>query len=154
MPISHSSAHRCCFIAMAFLLSGPLAANAAPSCSVSATTVAFGTVAFSTVNSTGTVKITCSGSAATFTVALSNGAAGSYTPRQMSSGSNKLKYNLYKDSSRTQIWGDGSGGTVTNAGSTGNGGGSVSFTAYGQIPAQMGLVPATYGDSIIVTVSY
>ena len=42
-----------------FLLLGMVPARAATSCTVTATTVAFGTVAFAVVNSTGTVTVKC-----------------------------------------------------------------------------------------------
>ena len=111
----------------------PIAARA--SCSVTGTTIAFGTVGFSAVNSTGTVKVTCTGSAS-YTVALNAGGSGSFTTRKMTSGSNKLDYNIYTNSGHTTVWGDGTSGTSTNSGSFSSSGGNKSFTAYGQVPAQ------------------
>jgi len=138
--------------ALVLLLSAP-EARAATTCIAAATTVAFGTVAFAAVNSSGTVSVICNGTAS-FTVTLSTGGSGSFSPRKMSSGANKLNYNLYKDSAHTQIWGDGTGGTVTNASSLGASGGTKSFTAFGQVPAQALPAPGSYTDTITVTVSY
>jgi spore coat protein U-like protein len=45
-------------------------------------------------------------------VAFSPG-SGTYAARTMSNGTNTLNYNLYKDAARTQVRGDGTGGTVT-----------------------------------------
>ena len=127
--------------------------TALASCTTSATTLAFGNVTFSTVNSTSTVTVNCTRSAS-FTVTLSTGNGGSFSPRQMSSGTNHLNYNIYADSARTQIWGSGASGTVANSGSTPNGGGTVNFTAYGQVPAQSSAAPGSYTDTITVTVTY
>lgn len=138
-------------LAALFLVLMPAAARAA-SCSVTATTLAFGTVAFSTVASTSTVKVTCTGSES-YTVALSTG-NGSYSQRQMKSGSNVLDYNIYTNSGYTSVWGNGSGGTSENSGSFGGSGGNTSFTAYGQVPAQAGPAAGSYSDSITVTVTY
>ena len=135
------------------LLLSSIVAQGAVLCTTSATTVAFGTVAFSAVNSTGTVTVNCIGSAS-FTVALSTGGSGSFSPRNMGSGTNRLQYNLYTDSAHTQVWGDGTSGTVTNNSSFGLLGGTVTFTSFGQVPAQSAPAPGTYTDTITVTVSY
>ena len=131
----------------------PVIAHAATTCTVSATTVAFGTVQFTTVNSTGTVTINCNANDASIAVALSTGGNGSYSPRKMSSGTNKLQYNLYKDSAHTQIWGNGTSGTVTNTGSA-VASVALKFTVYGQVPAQALPAPGSYTDSITVTLTY
>ncbi len=131
----------------------PVAANAITTCTVSATTVAFGVVQFSAVNSTGTVTINCNANDASITVALSTGGNASYSPRKMSSGANKLQYNLYKDSAHTLIWGNGASGTVTNTGSA-IANVALKFTVFGQVPAQALPAPGSYTDSITVTVTY
>ena len=131
----------------------PVAANAVTTCTVSATTVAFGVVQFSAVNSTGTVTINCNANDASITVALSTGGNGSYTPRKMSSGANKLQYNLYRDSAHTLVWGNGTSGTVTNTGSA-IANVALKFTVFGQVPAQALPAPGSYTDSITVTLTY
>ena len=131
----------------------PAAAQAVTTCTVSATTVAFGVVQFSVVNSTGTVTINCNANDASITVALSTGGSASYAPRKMSSGANKLQYNLYKDSAHTLVWGNGTSGTVTNTGSA-IANVALKFTVYGQVPAQALPAPGSYTDSITVTVTY
>src|ERR1700752_3006161 len=89
----------------------PGVAEAAATCSVSATSVVFG--AFNpfgpAVTSTGTISVTCSGGTASspYTIALSTG-SGTYAQRYMNS---TLKYNLYTSSAYTTVWGDGTGGS-------------------------------------------
>src|SRR5262249_35775672 len=58
-----------------------------------------------------TINVTCNliagiGLLPSFTVKLGPGTANSYAPRQLTASSNKLNYNLFKDSGRTIIWGD------------------------------------------------
>jgi spore coat protein U-like protein len=131
------------------------------SCTVSASGVGFGAYnpfSGSNLDSTGTVTVSCLGVlGGVFQVALSTGGSGTFSPRRMVSGANTLSYNLYVDSSRTQIWGDGSGGTSIRSlncsllclGIPQN------FTVYGRIPAsQTGTHSGTYGDTITVTVTF
>ena len=44
-------------------------------------------------------------------VNLSRGGAATFFPRQLASGGSLLDYNLFLDASRTQVWGDGAGGS-------------------------------------------
>jgi len=128
-------------------LTGPLHAD----CTVSAGTVAFGTYnPFTTqsLDSAGTINVNCAPSSS-YTLSLSTG-GGSYAQRQLSDSGELLYYNLYTSASRTVIWGDGSGGSGTVAGS----GEDVNHTVYGRIPALQNVKAGSYGDSIIVTVTF
>jgi spore coat protein U-like protein len=72
---------------------------------------------------------------------------------------NLLNYNLYTTSGDTTVWGDGTGSTLTVAG-TGAGMGTpqaVAQTVYGQIPdnaANQAVSPDTFADTITATVTY
>lgn len=133
----------------------PLLAYAA--CNVSATNVAFGTYnpfSGTALDSTGTVTVDCDLLTLTpYTVSLSTGGSGTYTPRTMDSGGNKLQYNLYTDLTRTTIWGNGSGGTGTVSGSALLGT-PQNHTVYGRIPASQNPVVGSYTDAITVTVTF
>jgi spore coat protein U-like protein len=130
------------------------------SCSVSATEVGFGIYdpfSSSPADSTGTVTVTCFGLlGGIFEVSLSTGQSGTYSARTMASGGNSLNYNLYTNSSRTSIWGDGTGGTLLQSvncvlvclGIPNN------LTVYGRIPARQDVPAGAYGDSITVTVNF
>lgn len=108
-----------------------------------------------TVDSTGTITVFCIGSS-DYTIALSRGHSGTYSPRQMPSGSNTMDYNLYQDASHLVIWGDGTGGTSTKGGHIDGGilGKSDPHTVYGRIPVSRTAKVGSYSDSITVTVTY
>ena len=138
----------------ALMLIAPTAAGAAV-CGVSATPVAFGTYppfSGTPTDSTGTVTVTCLGSA-TISIALSTGGSGSYATRYMNNGAVHLLYQLYSNAGRTTVWGNGTGGTVTVS-DTLTGFASRNYTVYGRIPALQGVNPGAYADTITVTVSY
>lgn len=67
-------------------------------------------------------------------------------------GDSNLNYNLYIDSARTEVWGDGTGNTSTRSG-TGTGGPNQ-FNAYGRIPGRQNVKADFYNDSVIVTVEW
>jgi spore coat protein U-like protein len=82
---------------------------------------------------------------------------GSFSNRQLRSGASLLRYNLYSDSARTQVWGDGSDGSTTVSDSLPLTTSSAirSYTIYGRIPngQQMAEV-GSYFDTITVIVTY
>lgn len=67
-------------------------------------------------------------------------------------GPGAISYQLYRDSARSQVWGDGTGGAA-HAG-TGNGA-DQAITVYGRVPAGQAL-PAggTYRDTVTATIVY
>jgi spore coat protein U-like protein len=69
----------------------------------------------------------------------------------MTSGANTVTYSLYTSAARTVVWGN-TVGTDTVSGS-GSGLGR-SYTVYGRVPSQTVPPPATYTDTIVVTVTY
>ena len=92
------------------------------------------------------------------TVRLSQGSNGtSVTARRMAliGGSDYLAYGLYRDVSRSSVWGFGDGiDTVSRSITLPNkGSASASFTIYGRIPAQQDVSVGNYSDSILITVS-
>ena len=127
---------------------------------VSATALAFGNYSpgpASPTLSNSSVKVFCSNAndqLPSFTVALSAGGAGGFNPRKMNSGSSRLSYNMYIDSTYTTIWGDGTSGTSTQSYSQSQKLGQISFTDYGQVPAAQFVTAGSYADTITVTVTY
>jgi spore coat protein U-like protein len=67
------------------------------------------------------------------------------------SGTTPLRYNLYLDAGRTQIFGDGTGGTVTFTGATAA---TANLTVYVRIFAQQSVRSDSYSDSVVVTVTF
>jgi spore coat protein U-like protein len=66
--------------------------------------------------------------------------------------SHNLGYGLYTTNAYGTIWGDGSGGTTTVAG-TGNGA-AQAVTVYGRIPPSQFVAAGSYTDHVTVTVNY
>ncbi len=157
-------------ISGAFLLAAAVtllsaAVARAETCTVSTTSVAFGTydpLAGAPLDTTGTVSVTCTSGGppprVDYDILLSTGQAGSYGPRAMTNGTSQLNYNLYTDSARSQRWGDGSGGTsvisvrfnVSPPGSTQ----TDDYPVYGRVFAGQNVTTGVYLDSITMTVNF
>lgn len=130
-------------------------ATVTSSCSVSATSLAFGNydpLAASPLDGTSTVTVQCT-LQTPFTIGLNAGTGSGATvaARKMTATSSTLTYSLYQDSGRTTVWGN-TPGTDTMA-ATGTGV-AVPFTVYGRIPAAQNVLTGNYADTITVTVTY
>ncbi len=150
--------------ASAILIGLASPASAAAGCTVSASPAAFGTYnVFSGVatDTTSTIQTVCSALVAigiSYTLTLSIGGGTDFAHRTMAGGSSSLVYQLYTNSGRSAVWGDGTGGT-----STVTDGYLLSavtpvirnYTVYGRIPmSQTSLTPGPYSDSVLVTLTY
>jgi spore coat protein U-like protein len=91
-----------------------LAASAgaqAQTCTVAMPAMAFGNVNVlpgTAVDTTTTLTVTCSGGSGNtrrICISIGAGSANDATSRQMTSGANRAKYDLYSDSARTLLWG-------------------------------------------------
>jgi spore coat protein U-like protein len=106
-------------------------------------------------DATGEVNVTCDDDLP-FTVKLDEGetSGGSFNPRVMraAEGNSSIRYNLYRDSARQEIWGDGTGKTFVKTG-TGTGI-EIPLTVYGRIPARQNVKMGFYSDLINVTVEW
>jgi spore coat protein U-like protein len=136
--------------------------HAAVACEVSTSGAPFGSFDVITNEPRDTLvslTISCTGKigeSARYTIALSQETNTSVT-RAMRSGARHLHYNLYSDSARTHIWGDGTSGNSTVGGNL-----TISalptrrvFTIYGRIPDGQQVAEAgAYIDSIVIMVSY
>jgi spore coat protein U-like protein len=125
------------------------------SCQVlSGNTLGFGTQGTLTSNTDASANFTVQCTNTTpYNVGLNAGttAGGTVTTRLMTSGSDTVAYKLFSDSGRTTNWGN-TVGTDTVTG-TGNGA-QQTLTIYGRVPAQTTPAPATYNDTVTVTVTY
>jgi spore coat protein U-like protein len=151
-------------LATAALLACATSAHALGSCTASASSTAFGSYNpfnAASVDSVGNVQVSCSligviSINVAYTIALSAGSGGSYASRRLSGGGQTLTYGLYTDPTRSTSWGDGSAGTSTVADGyllgllTVNRG----YAVYGRIPGGQNVTPATYVDTVTVTVNY
>lgn len=146
------------------LLIIPLSINAAviATCTVSATAASFSNyVATASTNNDGLgdVAVTCTAQVAagigSYVIGLSTG-SGSYANRKLTSGSNFLTYNLYSDTTRLLIWGDGTTGTQTVSDAylillTPT---TRHYTVYGRIPPSQSQPAGTYTDTVTATITY
>lgn len=131
-----------------FTVSATVVAN----CVIDAQDLNFGTASSLPANrdQTGSMSVTCT-NAAPWSIGLSNGANFSGT-RRMRQGAtaNYIGYTLFRNSTRTQAWGTGSGNEVTGTGT----GSSQSLTVYGRVPPAALPVAGSYVDTVIATVTF
>jgi len=146
-------------VALALLGPGPARAGTITSCTVSAIGVAFGAytpLQAAPLDVNGTINITCTGVTGrnSVTIDLSTGSSNSYMPRKLKAGTYTLNYNLYFDAAYTQIWGNGTGGSVEGNATIRRRTPNVSLPVYGAVAAGQDPAPGSYGDTILVSVNY
>lgn len=132
------------------------AKTAQSACSVDPTPVAFGVYSpfsITPADTAGTLRVSCDTATLGYTLLLSPGSTGSYSPRQLSGSGYTLSYNLYTDPLRTIVWGDGGGGTASVSGAFALPG-AIDHAIYGRIPAQQNVGAGTYADTITVTINF
>ena len=122
-------------------------------CTISATTLNFGTYAGAQINATSTLTINCTNKTV-FDVGLNAGTAtgATVTTRKMKgTGTATLGYSMFRDSGHTLNWGNTVGSDTLQATGTGS---AVPYTVYGQLPAGTPPAPGAYTDTIVATVTY
>ncbi|PLP99644.1 spore coat protein U [Cupriavidus pauculus] len=124
-------------------------------CTISASDLDFGSqgVLAANVDQTSSLAVTCSNSAP-YQVGLDGGtAAGSSIANRLMAGTGAatVQYQIYRDSSRTQIWGN-TPGTDT-VGGTGSGS-AQAITMYGRVPPQATPAAGTYTTTVTATVNF
>jgi spore coat protein U-like protein len=109
------------------------------------------------LDANGTVTVACTSGAVT-AIGMSQGAnqAASSTAamplRQMVSGANHVRYDLYQDTLHALIWGDvGSGADMAY---TSTGMAPVVFNIYGRMAAGQDAVTGTYTDTVTATIQF
>jgi spore coat protein U-like protein len=133
-----------------------VSATIAASCTVSSSNVDFGQRGIITQSATTTALVTTSCPSGTnYQIGLNagTGVGATMSERRMtrSGGSDTLTYRLYRDSGRTQVWGDGTGGSTTVS-TTGTGAPQTN-TIYAELPVQSAPV-GSYADTVTVTVTF
>jgi spore coat protein U-like protein len=153
---AYSTVGTCATIGISHATTAPFTVTAtnATICSVNASTLNFGAtgVLRAALDATGSITVTCT-NAAPYTVSLDGGLSGATNPtqRKLSQAAQTITYGLYLDASRTAPWGDSVG--VNTAAGTGSGL-AQTLTVYGRVPAQNTPPPATYSDTVVMTISY
>jgi len=121
----------------------------------SASDLAFGNtgVIQAAITSTSSINVQCTNTTP-YNIGLNAGAAtgASVTTRRMTSGAGAtVAYELYRDTGRTQNWGN----TVGSDTVAGTGNGAIqTLTVYGRVPAQNTPAAGSYADTVQVTVTY
>lgn len=132
-------------------------ATVANNCVISANPLALG--AFDGTNdlaATSTVVVRCTNGTA-YNVDLNAGSSSNFAARTMSNGTDSLVYNLYTDTTYTNIWGDGSTGTVRVPGTGAGFGSTRNITVAGRLLASANTGPigaGTYSDTIVASIVY
>lgn len=132
-----------------WLLAVPCATATAATCTVSTAGVAFGSYdpfASQPLDSVGSITVHCD-TTTSYSATLSPG-NGSFGNRLMKDGSHTLAYNLYVDTTRVTVWGDGSGTTSVQSGTS-----DTPLPVYGRIRAGQNAYVGAYADTIVVTVT-
>lgn len=104
------------------------------------------------LEATGGITYTCSTQVAVVIV-MTTGDGGSFD-RRMSSGSDTLSYNLYVDSARTKVWGDGTLGTATHVDLNPPKDSSVGVRVYGRVPARQDVADGRYTDNLMLVMVF
>ncbi|MEO6325268.1 MAG: spore coat U domain-containing protein [Thermoanaerobaculia bacterium] len=118
--------------------------------------VAFGSydvLAAAPVDSTGAITYSCSTPVSGPSISLGGGGSG-FAPRELTSASHTLSYNLFLDAARTTVWGDGTAGTSLYDAPPPADGTNETITVYGRIPARQDVPRGAYSDSIVVTILF
>jgi spore coat protein U-like protein len=144
---------------LGLLLGAPAAHAAITSCTVTATSVAFGVytpLQATGLTSNGTIAVSCSGVTGTnpIFIQLSTGTSGNYSTRTLKSGANTLNYNLFANASNSAIWGNGTGVSYEVETFIYNFAPTANLTVYGTVNSGQDPAPGSYVDSITVTVNY
>jgi spore coat protein U-like protein len=138
-------------LVVAAALLAPRAASAVPRCSVTISTdVLFGTYdvfATAPLDGLARLRLTCP-QGVNPQITISKGNSATYAAREMRSGADVLRYNLYLDSAYQLIWGDGTEGSRAYTTPSGN----AQIQIYARIPPGQDAPPGLYGDTLVVTV--
>jgi len=127
-------------------------ATVASSCTVTATSLAFGNYTLAQLDGSSTITATCT-NGTTYTIGLDAGSfAGATTSTRRMTGpsASGLSYSLFSDSGRTTNWGNVAGSWVSG---TGTGAAQV-LTVFGRIPANQTALIGSYTDTVTVTVTF
>lgn len=121
---------------------------------VSASDLDFGnaTTMSSTIDQVSTLTVKCSNTTP-YNVGLGVGTGGGTVAsrRMAGSGGEYVTYGLYRDSARTQLWGETIGTDTATATGTGA---NQSMTVYGRVNVQGVPTPGSYSDVVTVTITY
>ncbi|WP_404712930.1 spore coat U domain-containing protein [Sphingomonas sp. MMS24-J13] len=140
-----------------FLCAAGLFAPAATpaACTVSTAGITFGIynpTSPTPADSAGAISVECTypDGDAGYVIALGAGSSGD-SQRTMIGGNGVLHYQLFLDAGHSQSWGDGNGGSsvISGAGSR-----RQTYPIYGRIPARQAVVPGSFFDMPVMTITF
>lgn len=132
-------------------------------CIVAATPIVFGNYSFNTptaADTTGLITVTCTPDITTYNVGLGIGAGSAATIaiRKLTSAltpASTLDYALFRDTGRTQNWGQTVGtDTALDSTATTDNGTLKIFTVYARLGANQVAAIGAYADTVAITVTY
>jgi len=131
---------------------------AAGRCWGSTSSVSFGSydvLSSTPTDTTGNISVYCNQENYTTASIGPSANSGGFNPRRMkyTTGTDLLNYNLYANASKTQIWGNGTGGTFTVSETVARFT-TVNLPVYGRIHAGQDVSAGLYADALTVTVSW
>lgn len=147
---------------LSLALGGQASSAYGATCSVSSSSVNFSVYdvfSLTANDSVGDISVACTGVIisilVSYNILLSTG-GGSYASRSMASGSDHITYNLYINSSRSIVWGNGSSGTevVSDGYLVALSTVTIHYPVYGRIPVRQNVATGNYSDTLTVTVNY
>lgn len=150
-------------LALLLCLSSVLADAA--SCTITSPTLNFGgydPLLATNDDSTAVVRVSCTrtilpSERVNYTLTSSIGNGPSYAARRMVSGVEILNYNVYRNAARTQVWGNGTGGSFVITGSFNLNNAAPrnrNHVLYGRIPPLQDAAAGAYGDTLVVTLTF
>jgi spore coat protein U-like protein len=125
-----------------------------PVCTIGAGTLAFGSYdpvgahAVTPLDAQGTIQIACSRDAA-WSVGLGLGSFAAGTTRQMASGPQRLRYELYQDAARTAVW-----STTSTVGGVAPSWNPIVLNVHGRVFAGQAVPAGPYADTVQSTVNF
>jgi len=131
-----------------------ISATVVSSCAVTAGTLAFGSydpTASGNVDQDGSFTVACTkGTVAT--VGLNAGLNASGGARRMSNGTDFLTYELYKETGRTNVWGESGGAARTLPAAPSNV--SQAVNVHGRVAPAQNVGVGSYNDTVLITVTF
>jgi spore coat protein U-like protein len=138
-------------------------ADVVASCTISTAGISFGsydpvvTNHATPLDANGTVTVACTNGAVT-SIGMNQGSNQSMTStaavplRNMVTGTNKIRYDLYQDSLHTAVWGD--VGTAASKSYTSTGMAGTTLTIYGRMAGGQDAVTGSYTDTVTATIQF
>ncbi len=120
------------------------------SCTIEGGTLDFGQyVTGQTGDLDGVGEITLTNCQGQVTIAMDGGTAGSVSARKMANAGNTLDYQLYRDPSRSQVWGEGGQAFLGQILAS-----QATLQVFGRIPGGQSVPPGVYTDTVNITLTF